>query len=116
MNFGFSEKMNVELIYFNVQGRATQTRIMLKIAGIEFTDTRLTKAEFAEVVFRIIDQTLISDYHLLSKASITDCDSACDQLQDNSYLKTLKRKNLRSMSVPLAKYLFWKLMVKEWIL
>lgn len=40
--------MDVELIYFDVQGRATQTRIMLKIAGIEFTDTRLTKAEFAE--------------------------------------------------------------------
>ena len=40
--------MNVELIYFDVQGRATQTRIMLKMAGIDFTDTRLTKAEFAE--------------------------------------------------------------------
>ena len=40
--------MDVELIYFDVQGRASQTRIMLKIAGIEFTDTRLTKAEFAE--------------------------------------------------------------------
>lgn len=40
--------MDVELIYFDVQGRATQTRIMLKIAGIEFKDTRLTKSEFAE--------------------------------------------------------------------
>ena len=98
--------MNVELIYFNVQGRATQTRIMLKIAGIEFTDTRLTKAEFAQVVFRILVQTLISDYHLLLRASFMGSDSACDRFQDNNYLKTLKRKNLRSKSVPLAKYLF----------
>ena len=97
--------MNVELIYFNVQGRATQTRIMLKIAGIEFTDTRLTKAEFAQVVFRILVKTSISDYHLLLRASFMGCDSACDRLQNNSYLKTLKRKNLRSKSVPLAKYL-----------
>lgn len=40
--------MDVELIYFDVQGRGAQTRIMLKIAGIEFKDTRLTKSEFAE--------------------------------------------------------------------
>lgn len=40
--------MKVELIYFDLQGRATQTRIMLKMAGIEFTDTRLSKEEFLE--------------------------------------------------------------------
>ena len=40
--------MKVELIYFDLQGRATQTRIMLKMAGIEFTDTRLSKEEFME--------------------------------------------------------------------
>ena len=40
--------MKVELIYFDLQGRATQTRIMLKMAGIEFTDTRLSKEEFGE--------------------------------------------------------------------
>ena len=40
--------MTVELIYFDLQGRATQIRIMLKIAGIEFTDTRLSKEEFAD--------------------------------------------------------------------
>ena len=40
--------MKVELIYFDLQGRATQVRIMLKMAGIEFTDTRLTKEEFGE--------------------------------------------------------------------
>ena len=42
------EKMNVELIYFDLQGRATQIRVMLKMAGIEFTDTRLSKEEFGE--------------------------------------------------------------------
>ena len=41
--------MKVELIYFDLQGRATQTRIMLKMAGIEFTDTRLSKEEFGEM-------------------------------------------------------------------
>ena len=40
--------MKVELIYFDLQGRATQTRIMLKMAGIEFIDTRLSKEEFGE--------------------------------------------------------------------
>ena len=40
--------MKVELIYFDLQGRATQIRIMLKIAGIEFIDTRLSKEEFFE--------------------------------------------------------------------
>ena len=40
--------MKVELIYFDLQGRATQARVMLKMAGIEFTDTRLTKEEFGE--------------------------------------------------------------------
>ena len=40
--------MKVELIYFDLQGRATQTRIMLKMAGIEFIDTRLSKEEFME--------------------------------------------------------------------
>ena len=74
MTFWFFREMNVELLYFNVQGRATQTRIMLKIAGIEFTDTRLTKAEFAQVVFRILDQTSISDYHLLLRTSFMGSD------------------------------------------
>ena len=41
--------MKVELIYFDLQGRATQARIMLKMAGIEFTDTRLSKEEFGEM-------------------------------------------------------------------
>ena len=40
--------MKVELVYFDLQGRATQTRIMLKMAGIEFIDTRLSKEEFGE--------------------------------------------------------------------
>ena len=40
--------MKVELIYFDLQGRATQARIMLKMAGIDFIDTRLSKEEFGE--------------------------------------------------------------------
>ena len=40
--------MNVELIYFEVQGRATQTRLMLKLGGIEFTDTCLTAEKWVE--------------------------------------------------------------------
>ena len=33
--------MGLELIYFDVQGRATGIRIMLKMAGVDYKDTRV---------------------------------------------------------------------------
>ena len=33
--------MTTELIYFDVQGRGTAIRIMLKLAGIDYKDTRI---------------------------------------------------------------------------
>ena len=77
--------MDVELVYFDVQGRATQIRIMLKIAGIEFTDTRLTKAAYAEVSF----QDDGSSHNLMI-----------------TFFDNLFRENLHLKNVPLVKYPF----------
>ncbi|CAD5213739.1 unnamed protein product [Bursaphelenchus okinawaensis] len=39
---------NFELIYFNARGRAEVSRLCFHHAGITFTDTRMTKEEWAE--------------------------------------------------------------------
>ena len=39
----------VELIYFNMHGGALPTRIMLRMAGIEFKDTQIKVTDWPEV-------------------------------------------------------------------
>ena len=38
--------MGVEFIYFDVQGRGTQFRLCMKIAGLDFTDTIIPCADW----------------------------------------------------------------------
>ena len=38
--------MGVEFIYFDVQGRGTQFRLCMKIAGLDFTDTYIPCADW----------------------------------------------------------------------
>merc|ERR1712241_614584 len=38
---GISEKMSLELVYFDIHGRAAIPRLILQAANIEFVDTRV---------------------------------------------------------------------------
>ena len=44
-----TEKMGVEFIYFDVQGRGTQFRLCMDIAGLDYTNTYVPCAEWQSV-------------------------------------------------------------------
>merc|ERR1711970_696732 len=45
-DFGKLEKMQIEFIYFDAQGRGTQFKICMAIAGLEYTDTIIRCADW----------------------------------------------------------------------
>ena len=50
--------MTTELIYFDVQGRAAAIRIMLKLAGIDYKDTRIPCESWEEEKHRFENMAL----------------------------------------------------------
>jgi len=43
------EKSDLKLTYFDGEGRAELSRLILKVGGIKFTDNRLTFPEFGKM-------------------------------------------------------------------
>jgi len=109
-----TEKMGLELIYFDVQGRATGIRIMLKMAGVDYKDTRVEcdkavwqaqKPDFDKLalgqlpIMKIDDrvycqQDAIEEYCAL-KAGIVP-KSAEDVMRVKMLLETMKEAGLKT--------------------